>query len=162
LKTFYNALLLPTCKSKDQTQVRLINKGQRVTSWTVCEAIFELARHEFRRIFPFSFFGTTQALPSWTEWQRRLQSNSVVFSASQCHIPRFTTSCVRRAKARDVMLISSRLTTRRWYNNRPGSTHERHLMQNNVRRSGRYSTMTSGVVATYKLATCKPAVGSYH
>jgi methyl coenzyme M reductase subunit C len=37
-------------KCKTNTTVRLAN-GQRVTSSTVCEITFELAKHEFKRTF---------------------------------------------------------------------------------------------------------------
>jgi methyl coenzyme M reductase subunit C len=39
-----------TRKSRTKTPVRLAN-GQRVTSSTVCDITFELARHEFQRTF---------------------------------------------------------------------------------------------------------------
>jgi hypothetical protein len=41
---------LSTRKSHTKTLVRLAN-GQRVTSSTVCDTIFEVARHEFQRTF---------------------------------------------------------------------------------------------------------------
>jgi hypothetical protein len=41
---------LQTRKSVTKTHVRLVN-GQRVTSSTVCDVTFELARHEFQRTF---------------------------------------------------------------------------------------------------------------
>jgi predicted aspartyl protease len=49
-KDFVRRFSLPTWKSKVKTHVRLAN-GQCVTSSTVCFITFELARHEFHRIF---------------------------------------------------------------------------------------------------------------
>jgi hypothetical protein len=43
---FVRRFSLSTLKSKIKTPIRLAN-GQRVTSFTVCEITFELARHEF-------------------------------------------------------------------------------------------------------------------
>jgi predicted aspartyl protease len=47
---FVRRFALQTRKSLTKTHVRLAN-GQRVTSSTVCDVTFELARHEFRRTF---------------------------------------------------------------------------------------------------------------
>jgi hypothetical protein len=47
---FVRRLALQTRKSETKTPVRLAN-GQRVTSTTVCDVTFELARHEFHRTF---------------------------------------------------------------------------------------------------------------
>jgi hypothetical protein len=47
---FVRRFALPTRKSVTKTRVRLAN-GQRVTSSTVCDVAFELARHEFHRTF---------------------------------------------------------------------------------------------------------------
>jgi hypothetical protein len=47
---FVRRFALLTRKSLTKTQVRLAN-GKRVTSSTVCDVTFELARHEFKRIF---------------------------------------------------------------------------------------------------------------
>jgi hypothetical protein len=47
---FVELFHLPTLKSKTKMSVRLVN-GQRVTSSTFFEIIFELARHEFKRTF---------------------------------------------------------------------------------------------------------------
>jgi hypothetical protein len=85
-KDFVRRFALQTRKSQAKTLVRL-NNGQRVTSSTVCDVTFELARHEFQRTFyvlrnlrvvdlvlglPWlddehaSFqFGTTRVLLSW-------------------------------------------------------------------------------------------------
>jgi methyl coenzyme M reductase subunit C len=46
-KDFVRRFSLPTRKYHVKTQVRLAN-GQRVTSSTVCDITFELARHEFK------------------------------------------------------------------------------------------------------------------
>jgi hypothetical protein len=46
---FVRRFALHTRKSVTKTHVRLAN-GQRVTSSTVCDVTFELARHEFHRI----------------------------------------------------------------------------------------------------------------
>jgi hypothetical protein len=46
-KDFVRRFLLKRHKSKVKTRVRRAN-GQRVTSSTVCEIVFELARHEFK------------------------------------------------------------------------------------------------------------------
>jgi hypothetical protein len=45
---FVRRFALQTRKSLTKTHVRLAN-GQRVTSSTVCDVTFELARHEFQR-----------------------------------------------------------------------------------------------------------------
>jgi methyl coenzyme M reductase subunit C len=45
---FVRRFALQTRKSLTKTLVRLAN-GQRVTSSTVCDVTFELARHEFQR-----------------------------------------------------------------------------------------------------------------
>jgi hypothetical protein len=47
---FVRRFALHTRKSVTKTHVRLTN-GQRVTSSTVCDVTFELARHEFHRTF---------------------------------------------------------------------------------------------------------------
>jgi hypothetical protein len=47
---FVRRFALQTPKSVTKTHVRLAN-GQRVTSSTVCDVTFELARHEFQRTF---------------------------------------------------------------------------------------------------------------
>jgi hypothetical protein len=47
---FVRRFALQTRKSLTKTHVRLAN-GQRVTSSTVCDVTFELARHEFQRNF---------------------------------------------------------------------------------------------------------------
>jgi hypothetical protein len=47
---FVRRFALQTRKSVTKTHVRLAN-GQRVTSSTVCDVTFELARHEFHRTF---------------------------------------------------------------------------------------------------------------
>jgi hypothetical protein len=47
---FVRRFALHTRKSATKTPVRLAN-GQRVTSSTVCDVTFELARHEFHRTF---------------------------------------------------------------------------------------------------------------
>jgi hypothetical protein len=47
---FVRRFALHTRKSVTKTHVRLAN-GQRVTSSTICDVTFELARHEFQRIF---------------------------------------------------------------------------------------------------------------
>jgi hypothetical protein len=47
---FVGRFTLQTRKSVTKTHVRFAN-GQRVTSSTVCDLIFELARHEFHRTF---------------------------------------------------------------------------------------------------------------
>jgi hypothetical protein len=47
---FVRRLALQTRKSLTKAPVRLAN-GQRVTSSTVCDVTFELARHEFQRTF---------------------------------------------------------------------------------------------------------------
>jgi hypothetical protein len=47
---FARCFALQTRKSPTKTLVRLAN-GQRVTSSTICDVTFELARHEFQRIF---------------------------------------------------------------------------------------------------------------
>jgi methyl coenzyme M reductase subunit C len=47
---FIQRFALQTRKSLTKTHVRLAN-GQRVTSSTVCDVTFELARHEFQRTF---------------------------------------------------------------------------------------------------------------
>jgi hypothetical protein len=47
---FVRRFALHTRKSLTKTHVRLAN-GQRVTSSTVCDVTFELARHEFQRTF---------------------------------------------------------------------------------------------------------------
>jgi hypothetical protein len=47
---FVRRFALQTRKSMTETHVRLVN-GQRVTSSTVCDSTFELARHEFQRTF---------------------------------------------------------------------------------------------------------------
>jgi hypothetical protein len=47
---FVRRFALKTQKSATKTPVRLAN-GQRVTSSTVCDVTFELARHEFHRTF---------------------------------------------------------------------------------------------------------------
>jgi predicted MarR family transcription regulator len=47
---FVRRFALLTRKSVTKTHVRLAN-GQRVTSSTVSDVTFELARHEFHRIF---------------------------------------------------------------------------------------------------------------
>jgi hypothetical protein len=47
---FVRRFALQTRKSVTKTHVRLAN-GQRVTSSTVCDVTFELARHELHRIF---------------------------------------------------------------------------------------------------------------
>jgi hypothetical protein len=47
---FVRRFALQTRKSATKTQVRLAN-GQRVTSTTVCDVTFELARHEYYRTF---------------------------------------------------------------------------------------------------------------
>jgi hypothetical protein len=47
---FVRRFALQTRKSATKTPVRLAN-GQRVTSTTVCDVTFELARHEFHRTF---------------------------------------------------------------------------------------------------------------
>jgi hypothetical protein len=46
---FVRRFALQTRKSTTKTPVRLAN-GQRVTSSTVCDVTFELARHEFHRL----------------------------------------------------------------------------------------------------------------
>jgi hypothetical protein len=45
---FVRRFALQTCKSTTKTHVGLAN-GQRVTSSTVCDVTFDLARHEFQR-----------------------------------------------------------------------------------------------------------------
>jgi hypothetical protein len=47
---FVRRFALHTRKSLNKTHVRLAS-GQRVTSSTVCDVTFELARHEFQRTF---------------------------------------------------------------------------------------------------------------
>jgi hypothetical protein len=47
---FERRFALQTRKSLTKTPIRLAN-GQRVTSSIVCDVTFELARHEFQRIF---------------------------------------------------------------------------------------------------------------
>jgi hypothetical protein len=47
---FVRRFALKTRKSLTKTQIRLAN-GQRVTSSTVCDVTFELARYEFQRTF---------------------------------------------------------------------------------------------------------------
>jgi hypothetical protein len=47
---FVRRFALQTRKSQTKTQIRLAN-GQRVTSSTISGIVFELARHEFQRIF---------------------------------------------------------------------------------------------------------------
>jgi hypothetical protein len=47
---FVRRFALKTRKSLTKTPIRLAN-GQRVTSSTVCDVTFELARHEFQRTF---------------------------------------------------------------------------------------------------------------
>jgi hypothetical protein len=47
---FVRRFALQTRKSQTKTHVRLAN-GQRVTSSTLCDITFELARHEFQRTF---------------------------------------------------------------------------------------------------------------
>jgi predicted aspartyl protease len=47
---FVRRFALQTRRSLTNTHVRLAN-GQRVTSWTVYDVTFELARHEFQRTF---------------------------------------------------------------------------------------------------------------
>jgi hypothetical protein len=47
---FVRRFALQTRKSVTKTPVRLAN-GQRVTSSTVCDVTFELARHDFHRTF---------------------------------------------------------------------------------------------------------------
>jgi predicted aspartyl protease len=47
---FVRRFALQTRKSATKTPVRLAN-GQRVTSTTICDVTFELARHEFHRTF---------------------------------------------------------------------------------------------------------------
>jgi hypothetical protein len=47
---FVRCLALQTRKSLTKTPLRLAN-GQRVTSSTLCDITFELARHEFQRTF---------------------------------------------------------------------------------------------------------------
>jgi hypothetical protein len=49
-KDFVRRFALQTRKSATKTPGRLAN-GQRVTSTTVCDVTFELARHEFHRTF---------------------------------------------------------------------------------------------------------------
>jgi hypothetical protein len=49
-KDFVRRFALHTRKSLTKTHVRLAN-GQRVTSSTVCDVTFELARYEFERTF---------------------------------------------------------------------------------------------------------------
>jgi hypothetical protein len=50
LEDFVRRIALHTRNSPSKTPVRLAN-GQRVTSSTVCDITFELARHEFQRTF---------------------------------------------------------------------------------------------------------------
>jgi hypothetical protein len=47
---FVRRLALQTRKSPTKSHIRLAN-GQRATSSTVCDVIFEMARHEFQRTF---------------------------------------------------------------------------------------------------------------
>jgi hypothetical protein len=47
---FVRRFALQTRKSLTKTHVRLAN-GQRVTSSTICDVAFQLARHEFQRTF---------------------------------------------------------------------------------------------------------------
>jgi hypothetical protein len=51
---FVRRFALQTRKPLTKTHVPLAN-GQRVTSSTVCDVTFELARHEFQRTFYASF-----------------------------------------------------------------------------------------------------------
>jgi hypothetical protein len=49
-QNFVRRFALQTRKSQTKTLVRLAN-GQRVMSYTICDIIFELARHELQRTF---------------------------------------------------------------------------------------------------------------
>jgi hypothetical protein len=98
---FVRRFALQTRRSLTKTPVRLAN-GQRVTSSTVCDVTFELARHEFQRTFyvlrdlraadlilglPWLDdehaslqFGSTGFLLLWTAQRLRLRSRNDVMN----------------------------------------------------------------------------------
>jgi hypothetical protein len=119
---FVRRFALQTRKSPTKALVGLAN-GQRVTSSSVCDVTFELARHEFQRSFyvlrDLRAVDMVLGLPWLDEEQASLQFGTTrVFTLmdgttvetqieerrSECHLLRFRNVCARCAAARDVML----------------------------------------------------------
>jgi hypothetical protein len=124
---FVRRFALQTRKSLTKTHVRLAS-GQRVTSSTVCDVTFELARHEFQRTLyvlrdlcaadlilglPWLDdehaslqFGSTMVftLNLWTALKWRLSWRNDVVSVYLCRLPKFRNVYARRAAAGDVTL----------------------------------------------------------
>jgi hypothetical protein len=147
-------------RSPTKTLVRLAN-GQRVTSSTVCDVTFELARLEFQRTLYVSHdlrpadlvqalpwldeeqaslqFGTTRVftLMDGTLWKLKLRR--AVLSVYRCRLLIFRKLMrkTRRSRGRNTDFYVIEVTLEATQPN------ERGVLQNNVKYSGRYSTMTS-------------------
>jgi hypothetical protein len=129
---FVQRISLQTHKSK-VTPFRLAN-GQRVTSSTLCEITFELARHEFKRILyvlsdkracyvvlglpcvddeqSSILFDTTRIFTLMDGTTVKVQIEVGNLSVCDCRLARFRSSCSRRAEERDVPLNFTCFTSR--------------------------------------------------
>jgi hypothetical protein len=106
---FVRSFALRTRQSQTKTLVRLVI-GQLVTSSTLCNITFELARIEFQRTFyllrDLRVNVLVLGLPWLDDEQASLQFGMThVFTLMDgCHLARFKNSCARRAASENVTL----------------------------------------------------------